>query len=136
MDWPHRRGPLQQGISLEHNLPETWSKSGENLLWSKPEYAAISTPVTLNGRLYTICRAYPDTPREGEKIVCINAESGELIWEAMNNIFLSDAPADRVGWSSVVADPDSGNVYALGLGCYFQCLDGATGAGAVGPFAE
>ena len=54
----------------------------------------------------------------------------------MNNVFLSDAPAERVGWSSVVADPETDSVYALGLGCYFQCLDAKTGAGAVGPFDE
>lgn len=127
MDWPHWRGPLQNGISLEHNLPEKWSVDGENLVWRKPEYATRSTPVILRGRLYTICRAFPETTREGEKVICVDAASGDLIWEAINNVFLSDAPAERVGWSSVVADVETGNVYALGLGCYFQCLDGETG---------
>jgi len=81
----------------------------------------------MNGRLYTICRNHPETTQEGEKVVCLDAATGELIWETANNVFLSDSPAERVGWSSVVADPASGNVFALGLGCFFQCLDGQTG---------
>lgn len=128
MDWPEWRGRLQNGVSYEHNLPDRWSVKGENLLWRKPEYATRSTPVVLNGRLYSICRAFPESTREGEKIVCLDAQSGELVWESVHNVFLSDAPAERVGWSSVVADPETDSIYALGLGCYFQCLDAKTGA--------
>ena len=127
-DWLQWRGPQQNGISTEHPLPSTWSPKGENLLWRKPEFATRSTPVVMNGKLYSICRAFPETTQEGEKIVCVNAATGELLWEAINNVFLSDAPAERVGWSSVVADRDSNSVFALGLGCYFQCLDAETGA--------
>ncbi|MCA9214174.1 MAG: PQQ-like beta-propeller repeat protein [Planctomycetales bacterium] len=126
-DWPHWRGPLQNGVSVETDLPERWSASGENLLWRNEAYATRSTPIVMNGRLYTICRAFPETTQEGERVVCVDPDSGELIWEAINNVFLSDAPAERVGWSSVVGDVDTGNIYSLGLGCFFQCLDGATG---------
>lgn len=127
-DWLQWRGPQQNGISTEHPLPSNWSPKGENLLWRKPEFATRSTPVVMNGKLYSICRAFPESTREGEKIVCLNAATGELLWEAINNVFLSDAPAERVGWSSVVADRESSSVFALGLGCYFQCLDAETGA--------
>ena len=71
--------------------------------------------------------AFPETTQEGEKVVCLDAVTGELVWESIHNVFLSDAPAERVGWSSVVCDPASNNVYLLGLGCTFQCLDAATG---------
>ena len=36
-------------------------------------------------------------------------------------------PAERVGWSCCVGDPDTGHVYAMGVCGYFQCLDGETG---------
>lgn len=127
LDWPHWRGPEMNGISREKNLPASWSPKGENLLWRKEEFATRSAPVVMNGKLYAICRNQPETTQEGEKVVCLNAETGELIWQATNNVYLSDAPAERVGWSSVVADPQSGNIYSLGLGCFFQCLDGETG---------
>ena len=36
-------------------------------------------------------------------------------------------PAERVGWSSCVADPTTGRIYALGVCGLFMCLDGDTG---------
>jgi outer membrane protein assembly factor BamB len=126
-DWNHWRGPQQNGHSIEKGLPTSFSVDGENLLWRKEEYATRSTPVVMNGRLYIVCRHAPDTNQEGEKTVCLNAETGELIWESIHNIFLSDAPSERVGWSSVIADPETDRVFVLGLGCTFQCLDGKSG---------
>ncbi|MFN9719592.1 MAG: PQQ-binding-like beta-propeller repeat protein [Planctomycetota bacterium] len=126
-DWPHWRGPLNNGQSYETGLPDKWSPKGENLLWKKEEFASRSSPVVMNDRVYVVCRAYPETTKEGEKTVCINAKTGELIWESVHNLYLTDAPAERVGWSSVCADPATDTVFVLGLGCVFQCLDGKTG---------
>ena len=126
-DWPHWRGILNNGQSTEIGLPDQWSPKGENLLWRKEEYATRSSPVVMNGRVYVVCRAFPETTQEGEKTVCLDAGTGDLIWESIHNVFLSDAPAERVGWSSVVGDPETDTVFALGLGCVFQCLDGKSG---------
>lgn len=126
-DWPTWRGPEFNGISREKNLPESWSPEGENLLWVKPELATRATPIAMNGKIYTVCRAFPETTKEGEKIVCADAKTGEIVWESVHNVFLSDGPAERIGWSSVCGDPATGNIYFLGLGSHFQCLDGATG---------
>ena len=126
-DWYHWRGPQQNGQSLETGLPTSFSIEGETLLWRKEEFATRSTPVVMNGRVYVVCRHEAETNKEAEKTVCINAETGEKIWESIHNIYLSDAPSERVGWASVVADPETDRVYVLGLGCTFQCLDGKTG---------
>jgi outer membrane protein assembly factor BamB len=127
LDWPHWRGPEMNGISREKGIVGTWSPDGENLLWKKPEYGTRSTPIVLNGKLYFLCRHNPETTKEAEKVVCLDAATGELQWESAFNVFLTDAPAERVGWSCVVGDPETGNVYALGICGYFQCLDGKTG---------
>jgi len=84
-------------------------------------------PIVMNGKLYTILRAEPDTPREGERVVCVDAATGKTIWENRFNVWLSDVPAERVGWSSVAGDPETGYVYALGVCGFFQCLNGDTG---------
>lgn len=129
-DWTYWRGPNYDGVSHATGLPETWDPEGgegSNLLWKKEEFGGRSTPVVMNGRLYTILRADPGTPLEAERVVCLDAKTGELLWENRFNVWLSDVPAERVGWSSVVADPETGNVYALGVACYFQCIDGETG---------
>lgn len=127
LDWPYWRGPEMNGISREKGLVSSWSPEGENLLWKKPEYGTRSTPITLRGKLYFLCRHKPETTQEGEKVVCLDAATGDLIWENAFNVFLTDAPAERVGWSNVVGDPETGNVFALGLCDYFQALDGQTG---------
>ncbi len=127
VDWYHWRGPEANGISREKNLPESWSAKGENVIWAKEDYATRCTPIINDGKLYVVTRYKPETTEEGERVVCLNADTGELIWEKAHNVFLSDAPAERVGWSSVVADPSTGNIFWLGLGCEFLCLDGQTG---------
>ncbi len=130
LDWPNWRGPEQNGVSRETGLIDTWDPAGgpeSNVLWKNAELGGISTPIVMRGKLYTIVRSEPGTTREGEKVVCVNAATGKKIWESKFNVFLSDAPAERVGWSSCVGDPTTGNVYAMGVGAYFQCLDGETG---------
>lgn len=126
-DWYSWRGPQQNGTTVEKGLPETFKADGETTLWKKEEYGSRSTPIVMNGRLYIVCRHKPDTPEEAEKTVCLNAETGELIWESIHNIYMTVAPSERIGWSSVCGDPETDRVYVLGLGCLFQCLDGKTG---------
>jgi len=128
LDWTNWRGPEQMNISRETGLVDSWDpRSGENVLWRKEEFATRSTPIVMNGRLYTLCRSEPGTPREGERVVCLDAATGDLIWENRFNVFLSDVPDTRVAWSCVAGDPETGRVYALGVCGYFQCLDGDTG---------
>ena len=111
----------------EKNLIDKWDYEGENLLWRNPEGGGIATPIVMNGKLYTMVRWQPDTKREGEAVVCLDAETGKKLWENHFNVYLSAVPAERVGWASVIGDPKTGRVYALGVCGYFQCLDGETG---------
>src|SRR5579872_6012104 len=126
MDWPMWRGPELNGVSREKGLIEKWSPRGrgENVLWKRDDLGGRSTPICMRGKLYTIVRDHPDTVIEGEKVVCVDAATGKTIWENVFNVFLSDVPAPRVGWSSVVGDPETGNVFALGVCGFFQCIDG------------
>ena len=87
----------------------------------------------LRGKLYTIVRDKPDTANEGEKVVCADAATGKILWEHRFNVYLSDVPDTRIGWSSCVGDPETGRVYAQGVCGYFCCLEGDTGKARVGP---
>lgn len=127
LDWPYWRGPEMNGISREKGLPDSWSPDGENLIWKSAELGTRSTPIVMNGMLYTLARHNPGTKQEAEKVICVDAATGEKKWESIFNVYLSDVPDTRVGWSSVVGDPATGNVFALGVCGYFQCLDGITG---------
>ncbi|GAB4142584.1 MAG: hypothetical protein Tsb009_12990 [Planctomycetaceae bacterium] len=127
MDWPFWRGPEMNGISREKNIVSKWSQRGQNLLWFNKEAAGRSTPIVMNGKLYLLVRDQPETKKEGEKVLCLDAATGKKLWENRFNVFQSDVPDTRVGWSSVVGDPKTGDVFALGVCGYFQCIDGNTG---------
>lgn len=127
LDWPYWRGPEMNGISREKGLPDSWSPDGENVIWKSEELGSRSTPIVMNGYLYTIVRHNPATTKEAEKVVCVDAATGEKKWENIFNVFLSDVPDTRVGWSSVVGDPETGDVFALGVCGFFQRIDGKTG---------
>ncbi|MEO8497096.1 MAG: PQQ-binding-like beta-propeller repeat protein, partial [Planctomycetota bacterium] len=129
LDWTYFRGPESNGVSRETGLVDDIDLSdGSDLVeWKRADLGGRSTPIVMNGKLYTIVRAEPDTNREGEKVVCVDAVTGKTIWENQFNVWLSDVPAERVGWSSVVGDPETGYVYALGVCGFFQCLNAETG---------
>ncbi len=129
-DWPYWRGADGIGFGYTTGLPDEWNPKGgdgSNVVWASKELGSRSTPVALNGMIYTICRADPNTPIEGEKVVCADAATGKVLWENKFPVYLSDVPVERVGWSCVAADKETGNVYVLGVCDLFSCIDGKTG---------
>lgn len=130
LDWPNWNGPQQNRISLETGLVDQFDPKGgkgSNVIFKSEEAAGISTPIVMNGRLFTIVRDQPGTPSDAEKVICLDAVTGKLLWENIYNVFLSDLPAERVGWSNVCGDPETDQVYALGACCLLQCMDAKTG---------
>lgn len=129
-DWPTWRGPNFNSISNETGLVDEWDPrggEGSNLVWKNEKIGGRSTPVVVKGKLYTLLRDQPNTELEGEKVVCADAATGEILWEHRFNVYLSDVPDSRVGWSSVAGDPETGRVYAQGVCGYFCCLEGDSG---------
>lgn len=130
MDWPNWRGPHQSSTSAETGLVDTWNPKGgdgSNLIWKRSDLGTRSTPIVMRGNLYVLVRDNPGTETEAEKVVCVNAATGEQKWRHVWNVYLTDVPDTRVGWSNVVGDPATGLIYAQGVGGYFCCLEGDTG---------
>ncbi|MFY9609673.1 MAG: PQQ-binding-like beta-propeller repeat protein [Blastocatellia bacterium] len=111
-DWPDWRGPARDGRSAETGLPTRWSKRGENLVWSAP-YGGRSAPIVMGGRVFLF-----NTAGEGEtmqeRVLCLNANTGKLLWERRLNVYETDVPPRRIAWSSPTGDPTTGNVYVFG----------------------
>jgi outer membrane protein assembly factor BamB len=120
-DWPHWRGPNHNGTSTETGLISTWSANGENLIW-QADFIGRSTPVIMNGRVYVIGRAGAGLTRQ-EQVACYDAQTGKMIWEHRFNVFQTTVPFNRVGWANLAGDPETGNVYAHGVGGMFICYD-------------
>ena len=100
-DWAEWRGPARDGVSLEKNLPERWSPTGENLAWKAP-YGGRSAPIVMGDRVY-LQNTSGSGEMEQERLMCFNADTGKLLWEHRFNVYLSDVPPHRVGWASPVA---------------------------------
>jgi outer membrane protein assembly factor BamB len=127
MDWANWRGPQQNSTSTEKGLPEKWNPKGgdnSNLLWKRNDLGTRSTPIVMRGNLYVIVRHNPGSATEAEKVVCVDAATGEHKWEHVSNVYLTDVPDTRVGWSNLVGDPTTGRIYMQGVGGYFCCLEG------------
>jgi outer membrane protein assembly factor BamB len=120
-DSPHWRGPGQNGASAESGLPEDWSPDGENLLW-KAAVGCRSTPVVLNDRVYLINRVGEGAHRQ-ERVMALDLNTGEIVWEHRFNVFLTDIVFHRVGWANIIADPETGYVYAHGIQGMLFCFD-------------
>ncbi len=119
-DWPAWRGPEQSGLAREAATVTSWSQDGKNLLWKVP-VGGRTTPVVLNGRLYAITPVGEGEGRQ-ERVICLDAETGRTLWQHRFNVFLTDIVENRIGWTSLVGDPETGNVFAHGTGGEFFCF--------------
>ncbi|HSR70691.1 MAG TPA: PQQ-binding-like beta-propeller repeat protein [Acidobacteriota bacterium] len=120
-EWPHWRGPHQNGVSDETGLISTWSKDGENLIWKQP-FIGRSTPVVFDGRVCANGRIGEGIDRQ-EMVACYDAETGHQLWEHRFTVYQTTVPWNRVGWPNLAADPDTGYVYVQGVAGTFKCLD-------------
>lgn len=112
-DWIHWRGPEQNGVSREKNLPDSFDpakKAAGNVLWQAP-YGGRSAPLVLDGKLYLI-QGTGTGVNEGEQVVCLDEKTGKLLWTHRVNVFHTDIVSSRLGWTSLTADPASKTVYA------------------------
>ena len=107
-DWPQWRGPAGQGISVEKNLPSTWTAT-KNIKWKTPiEGRGHSSPIvwgkkiflttaldgeTVPGRTPGVTHkladgtdfVHPDAVgadlKHTFKVICLDRETGKILWE-------------------------------------------------------
>jgi outer membrane protein assembly factor BamB len=113
-DWPEARGPHRDGRSDEKGLIDKWALNGQNFLWRAP-YGGRSAPVVAGNRVYVQNPAGLGDQMQ-ERVMALDADTGKLVWEYRFNVFQSDVPPHRVGWASPAVDPETGNIYVMGVG--------------------
>ncbi len=109
-DWLSWRGPAQNGVSDEKGLPASWSQDGENLVWKTHEVIGRNTPLVHGDRVY-IFSGTGEGVMQREQLACLDANSGKIIWQQFENVYLTDIPGTRLGWPSPVVDGETGNIY-------------------------
>ncbi|QDU20011.1 PQQ-binding-like beta-propeller repeat protein [Urbifossiella limnaea] len=112
-DWIHWRGPEQNGVSRETNLPGSFDpKLGAkgNVVWRQP-FGGRSAPLVMAGKLYII-QGVGEGLHEGEQVVCFDEKTGAKQWAFRVNVFHTDIVSSRLGWTTLTADPATKTVYA------------------------
>ncbi len=76
-NWPSFRGPTRQGISMERDLPLTWS-ADSNIAW-KTEIPGNgwSSPVVWGDRVFVTSTSDDDTKC---RVICVDRKSGKITW--------------------------------------------------------
>jgi len=112
-DWVQWRGPWQSGVSPEIGLPASWSPNpndpNSNLIWKAP-YGCRSTPIVMKGRVFIINGVGHEVTQQ-ERVMCLDANNGKVLWERKFNVFHTDIVSVRLGWASLAGDPKTGNIY-------------------------
>jgi outer membrane protein assembly factor BamB len=122
-EWPGWRGPGQNAVSTETGLISSWSPAGENVAW-RADLVGRSTPAVFDGRVCANGRVGQGLHKQ-EIVACFDAGTGNKLWEQRLDVYLSTVPYNRVGWASVVGDPETGNLYAHGVGGLLVAFDRA-----------
>ena len=129
-DWPHWRGPEQNGISRETGIVDTFDlETMDNVKWVS-KIGGRGTPIVLNGKVYLNCRTSENTGideellRVQEQVICWDAETGKELWTDRFNVFGTDIPVERVGWAHMVGDPETGYVYVHSVSGILRCYTG------------
>lgn len=125
-DWIHWRGPEQNGLSREKDLPGDFDPTAGvkgNVLWKQP-FGGRSAPLVMAGKLYII-QGTGEGVREGEQIICFDEKTGKKLWDYRFNVFHCDIVSSRLGWTTMTADPEAGYIYAHTTGGHLLCLDSA-----------
>ncbi len=134
-DWPQWMGPKRDSVYRESGLVSEFPADGLPVKWRVPVELGYSGPAVANGKVYVmdyvrtagrITNNPGGTDRlEGrERVLCLNAESGELIWKhEYNRPYQLSYPAGPRA-TPTVAD---GKVYTLGAEGDLMCLNAENG---------
>jgi outer membrane protein assembly factor BamB len=131
-DWANWRGPTQNGVATDTNLPDKFSLKADdpesNLIWRVP-YGGRSTPLVMNGHVYLINKVGSEGDSEEERlhiqerVMCCDADTGKLVWEHRFNVWHTDIVAVRLGWTILAGDLETGNIYSSGTQGLLTCFD-------------
>ena len=120
-EWPSWRGPNETGESSAINLVSDWAIDGDNLIWQQA-FVGRSTPAVFDGRVCANGRQGDGMTKQAV-VACWDAGDGTPLWERTFNVYHTTVPFSRVGWASVIGDPETGYLYHHGVDGLLIALD-------------
>ncbi len=118
-DWTNWRGPLQNGVSLEHYTGA--GKLAETPAWT---YDARSrgTPVVVDGKV-VLWGYRGETTDLIELLTVLDAATGKKLWEVEIADYLSDSIYNRYSIGAPTVDPETKRIYLVSNAGVFVCYD-------------
>ena len=123
--WPSFRGPEGIGIAYHTNVATEWDgNSNKNILWKVPiARQGFNSPIIWEKKIFL-----SGADRNTQEIYCIDAESGELVWQVEVGE-IPGTPAQRpnvsgdTGFAASTMASDGKRVYAIFATGDIACLD-------------
>lgn len=138
-DWPQFRGPTADGVTMETNLPLTWSDK-ENIIWrTELPGPGSSSPIVTNDRVFLTCYSGygldPKNPGDMSKLVrhalCLDRKTGKILWDEKVKTDLPNKPftgqyitTHGYASSSAVTDGKGVFFFMANAGVYAFTMDG------------
>ncbi|WDQ16222.1 PQQ-binding-like beta-propeller repeat protein [Rhodopirellula sp. P2] len=117
-DWPWWRGAGRQGHAVgDQDPPTQWRDSDDgtlNIVWKAPlPDRGHGSPILLGDRVYL---QVADKARQSQLLVCLNRDSGEMVWEAVVHQGAFDTvdkrePNTKASWASCTPATDGERVF-------------------------
>ena len=128
-DFPQWRGVNRDGVLNESNLLGQLPEGNLPRKWSVPIGSGYSGPTVADGRVYVTDRGLGDSDNEVERILCFDAENGDLIWEHAYKVNYNDGDYN-IGYKAgprAAVTIHNGKALSVGAMGNFKCLDASTG---------
>jgi len=118
-DWPSWRGPYQNGVSAERYTEQ--GRLSETPAWTY-DARGRGAPVLLDGKLFFW--GYKGVTTDLiELLTCLDAKTGEKIWEHELPDYLSDSIYNRYSIGAPTIDPETKRVYLVSNAGIFYCFE-------------
>ena len=123
-DWPQWGGPTRDLVWRETGIVRELPPGLLPRVWSTPIGEGYAGPAVADGRVFITDRVAGTSQPDRERVLCLNAETGELLWKhEYDCTYTVGYPAGPRATPTC----DEGRVYALGAVGHFFCFDAATG---------
>jgi len=119
-DWPHWRGPDQNGISDEKGWTSDWPTEGPKIVWKASVGLGFSSVSVAHGRAVTMGNA-----NETDTVFCLDAKTGKEIWKHAYPAELGDKYFE--GGTTGTPTIDGDRVFTLSRWGDVFCFDAASG---------
>ena len=122
-DWPHWRGQSRNDV-VDESSHWTGSDWATRLLWEKNVGVGATSPLVVDGRLYTM--GYESGQ---DSILCLDAVTGDELWRVSyrSREYGRHATGDQSLYSGVTStpelDPQTGYLYTLSTDGELHCWD-------------